>query len=357
VRRAAGALGACAESDRPGSRTFLQRSNKRCRPCRLACRLVLLLAVLLSACARPEPHALDRVRMNVSPSIKYAPFMIAKEEGFFADEGIDAEFVSIDQNSGMLAATNGELDVFGGPVRSGLFNAMLRGVPLQIVADKGHFEPLPCAPEAFAAPVEMADRIARNGGSIRGERVALISGGVTEYLIDRLLARQQLTRKDVELAQMPQGDYLSRSTRKMDAIRYMSEPQLSNELHAGTMKIIAGAEEVAPGHQHAVLTFGRRLLRDDPELGRRFMRAWLRGVRQYNEGKTPRNVDIIARYSKLPADSIRRACWIPIAADGQIRDEAMQPVLDWLKSRDYLEGDVPRAMWWNPEFVEAATRP
>jgi NitT/TauT family transport system substrate-binding protein len=287
--------------------------------------------------------------MNVAPAIKFAPFMIAKDEGYFADEGIDAELVSIDQNSALLAVTSGDLDVYTGPVRSGLFNAMLRGASLQVVADAGHFENLPCAPEAFAAPPEMAERIAQQG--LRGEPIALIAGGVTEYLIEKLLEQRKVTRADVQLAQMPQGDYLSRSNRKMDAVRYMSEPQLSRAVADGTLQIVASGEDVAPGHQHAVVTFGRRLLHDDPDLGRRFMRAYLRGVRRYNEGKTERNVAILSGHTKLPPELIRASCWMPIASDGRVRAEAIQPILDWFLARRYLEAPISRAVWWNARFI------
>ncbi len=320
---------------------------------RPAVLLLFLVGMVLLSCARPEHSgALTPLRMNVAPALKYGPFMIAKDEGFFEQEGIDAVFVSIDQNSALLAATNGGLDVYSGPVRSGLFNAMLRGVPLQVVADKGHSTELPCAPEAFAAPAAMADRIAADGGSLRGERVALIAGGVTEYLIDKLLEQRQVTRADVELSQMPQGDYLSRSNRRMDAVRYMSEPQLSKAVADGSMKIVASAQDVAPGHQQAVVTFGRRLLLEDPELGRRFMRAYLRGVRQYNMGKTNANVIILSRHTRLPQELIRASCWMPMAADGQVRQEAIQPILDWFLARGYLEAPIPRSVWWNARFID-----
>jgi len=312
-----------------------------------------LIALLILSCTPAEkPRALTKVRMNSSAMLKFGVFTIAKEEGYFAAEGIEAELVDIDQSSALLAATSGDLDVFTGPVRSGLFNAMLRGAPLQIVADNGHFEPLPCSPEAFAAPPEMAARMAAAGGSPRGERIALIAGGVTEYLIEKYLEQHGLTRADVELVQLPQGDYLTRANRKIDAIRYMSEPQLSQRVADGSMKLLASSQDVAPGHQHGVVTFGRRLLRDDPELGRRVMRAYLRAVRQYNAGKTERNIALLARHTKLPQEMIRSACWVPIAADGQVPDEAIQPLLDWFLARGYLEAPIPRSLWWNARFIE-----
>ena len=316
---------------------------------------MIVFAVL--SCNRAEDsRTRDKVRMNLNPSMGYAPFMVAQEEGYFTQEGIDVEFVRIDANSALMSMTKGELDVLSGPVRSGIFNLMLRDVPLQVVADKGHSEPGPCTHEAFAAPVEIADRIAARGGDVRGERFALLRGGITEHLVEELLTRRHAKLSDVELVQLPPGDYVTSVNRRIDAIRYVQEPNLTNFVSKGFMKIVATAEEVSPGHQHGVVMYGKRLLTDDRDLGVRFMRAYLRGVRSYNEGKTERNIAAISKHTKLPADLIRSACWLPVANDGRVRPEAMQPLLDWALQRDYLEGPIGVTKWWNPTFVDEANR-
>lgn len=315
---------------------------------------------LLTACATPESgegtaqgRQLQSVRIHISPSIKFAPLMIAKDEGYFAEEGIDAEFVTADAPSALLATVSGDVDVYPGPVRSAIFNLIIRGSDIRVVAGKGDLAPGPCPAEAFVAPSGMAARIAA-AGTIRGEKIAVIRGGVTEYLIDQLIAKYGLTRADVELTDMPQGDHLTRSTMKVEAIRYLAEPHLSQQIASGEVKIVATSEDVAPGHQHDVLVYGGRLLRNDPDLGHRFMRAYLRGVRRYGEGKLDRSVDSISRHTGLPPEIIRGACWMRIAEDGQIPDPAIQPLLDWLLKVGYLEKAVARPEWWDPRFVDAA---
>ena len=320
-----------------------------------ALAIVTIVFALLSCTRAEETQTRAQVRMNLNPSLSYGPFMVAQEEGYFAEEGIDVEFVRIDANSALMSMTKGELDVLSGPVRSGIFNLMLRDVPLQIVADKGHSEPGPCSHEAFAAPVAIADRIAARGGDVRGERFALLRGGITEHLVEELLARRHAKLSDVELVQLPPGDYVTSVNRRIDAIRYIQEPNLTNFVSKGLMKIVATAEEVSPGHQHGVVMYGRRLL-NDRDLGVRFMRAYLRGVRRYNEGKTERNVAAISKHTKLPPDLIRSACWLRVANDGRVRPEAMQPLLDWALKRAYLEGPIGVSQWWNPAFVDEANR-
>jgi NitT/TauT family transport system substrate-binding protein len=318
----------------------------------------LALLLLAAACSKPAPETarpLTKVTLNVNPTMTYAPLMIAKDEGFFAQEGIDARFVSLDPNSAVAAAATGQLDVLSAGIRSGVFNMMLKGVPLQIVADKGRSAARTCSAEAFIAPVAMARRIAANGGNPRGERLAFIRGGTAEFVTVRMLEQHGLKLADMEVVQLPQGTAAT-SHDNIDAIRYTTEPNLSDALAEGWASTVVETETVAPGHQTAVLLYGKRLLRDDPELGRRFMRAYLRGVRRYNEGKTDRNVAIVSRHTKLPPAILRRACWITIAPDGRIDPAAVQPFLDWALTQHYLDASVPMTTWWNGSFVNAAGR-
>jgi NitT/TauT family transport system substrate-binding protein len=324
---------------------------------------IAALLFLLLGCTREQPVApnapkpLTKVRVNLNPTMTYAPFMIANDEGFFAEEGIEAELVRIDANSALVALTTGELDVMSGPIRSGLFNIMLRKAPVRIVADKGQLRPTDdCVLEAFGAPKKVYDRIQAAGGSVRGQKFALIRGGFTEFMIDKFLAQQKLTRKDVEFLQISPGDMTVSAKRQIEAIRYLQEPNLSNGLSKGLYQVVAAAESVAPGQQHGVTMYGKRLRLDDPELGRRFMRAYLRGVRRYNEGKTKRNVEIISRHTKLPLEIIQRSCWLPIASDGQVDMTSTNALLAWSKTQGYLDGDVPLETWWDPRFIDAANK-
>ena len=319
---------------------------KRLLPIALLCALAGCAPESKSIATTPK---LTRVTMNVNPTISYATLIIAKEEGFFAAEGIDAVPVSLESNAAVAALVAGKIDVLSSGVRSGLFN-MILSQPVQVVADKGHSDAA-CIGEAFVAPTEMAERIATRG--LRGERVAIVRGGTAEFFVARLLETNKLTIDDVIAIPMPQGTPVS-SREKIEAVRYAGEPNLSLLLGEGATKIVTTTEELAPGHQSSVLVYGKRMLHDDPELGRRFMRAYLRGVRQLNAGKTDRNVAIISRFTKLPPETIRAACWISIADHGRIDPATVQPFLDWALAKKYLDAPVATERWWNPSFVNAA---
>lgn len=319
-------------------------------------KLVLALCVLaVLGCrekpAPPKPKTLTLVRMNFTPSVSFAPLMIAKDEGYFEAEGIDAKVELMEINSALLAIVSRQADVFAGPIRPGIFNLILRGEKVAIVADKGHSGP-GCQADAFVAPPKMAKRIAQRG--FRGEKFTAGRGGYTDYLIDRLLEREHLDRSAIVLMNMPRGgDFLDPDRMKIEAVRYLTEPNLANALDNGLV-VVASPEELVPGHQVSVVVFGPRLLQDEPDLGKRFMRAYLKATRQYNAGKTERNVAIMAKYTKLPASLIRKGCWQPIASDGRMNPAALQDFVAWGRKSGYIEGDLPPAKLWDSRFVDGA---
>lgn len=71
-------------------------------------------------------------------SLSEAPALIAYEQGYFKEEGLDVEFVSFSNTADMVAPLSArQLDVASGAPTLALFNGALRGLPFKLVADKG----------------------------------------------------------------------------------------------------------------------------------------------------------------------------------------------------------------------------
>ena len=72
------------------------------------------------------------------PFLSYAPFFVAQAEGFFADEGLEVEFVSISRAAVALPAlVHGDIDVFAARVMPSFLNLIARGGQIRFVASKG----------------------------------------------------------------------------------------------------------------------------------------------------------------------------------------------------------------------------
>jgi hypothetical protein len=95
--------------------------------------ITLLLVVFLPACsgsgvAQPTPEPV-KVKVLSMPYITFAPFFIAQDEGYFAEQGLEVEFVQFDGLSTAIPAlAQGEIDVVSGHIRASIFSAITGGV-------------------------------------------------------------------------------------------------------------------------------------------------------------------------------------------------------------------------------------
>src|SRR5262249_14935508 len=94
-------------------------------------------AAAASPAAKPAA-APTTVQMATLRAASDAGLFIALERGYFAEQGIDAQFAEIGLGSdiaAMLAA--GQIQVGGAAITAGLLNAAARGIETKVVADKG----------------------------------------------------------------------------------------------------------------------------------------------------------------------------------------------------------------------------
>src|SRR5437879_13089487 len=99
------------------------------------CLVGVLLRLTRSAIGQAPATTL---RVGLVAAVSHAGFFVPMERGYFAEQGLAIEFVPFRSAADMIAPLGvGQLDIGGGAVSAGLFNAMARGVDLRIVADKG----------------------------------------------------------------------------------------------------------------------------------------------------------------------------------------------------------------------------
>src|SRR5438105_15582797 len=97
---------------------------------------VVALAFVTSAAAE------STVRVGITNVSTDVGFFIAHKKGYFRDEGLNVVFTEFNSAAKMIAPLGtGQLDVGGGTVSAGLYNAVARRIDIKIVADKGSIKP------------------------------------------------------------------------------------------------------------------------------------------------------------------------------------------------------------------------
>jgi NitT/TauT family transport system substrate-binding protein len=317
----------------------------------LALACWLLLAPALAVVGAPAAV----VKVAFLPLQTGAPLWIAEREGYFAQQGIKVEWVTFAGGADTVAILlQGHLDVGVGGVSAAFFNAVARGERVRIVADQGHIEPHSRAP-ALMVRRDLAGTTVRGLTDLRGRKVAVnVTGGLAHYLVAKALIRAGLKPGDIDLLRMPfPAIYAAMQGRSVDA-GLLSEPWVTQARETGVGTSVAGAGELIPDEAVSFIYFGPSLLDRNPDLGQRFITAYVLGLRQYTRGVTARNVEIVAEYMKADPAIIRKMEWYPMYRDGRVAVNGIRRFQDWLYDAEFLGVRMPVASLVEPRFVDHA---
>ncbi len=301
------------------------------RPLRAAIPLFLIIVAAGCSDSTDRSGKLQVVRVSARVAIANAPLLIADEEGFFEKEGIKLQYITLSTTltQSMPALEQEKIDALAGQLNIGFFNAMANGARSRIVADRGHIDPQgPCDFVGIVGRGSLFRSRDPDATELKGRRFGLNPAGASGYLAARYLSAKGLKMSDVEFVNLPDNVTIQAvEDGSVDAM-FATEPRLTPSLRRGNVLIGPGNKYV-PGLQYGIIVFGPSLLETNRDLGQRFINAYLKGVRQYNQGKTPRNLEIIARSGIVNADTARTLCFAPIRKDGSLEFSSMMEFQKW----------------------------
>jgi NitT/TauT family transport system substrate-binding protein len=321
--------------------------------------LILFSGFLQISCVRKRSDQdVQLLRVAVLPLISYAPLLIADEEQYFSAQGLRLEFERVNFSSEAIPSLDhGDLDVVGGSVNMAVLNAMARGARVRIVADKGYIAEEGCASIAFVIRSDLAAHTPVDRPLLlRGLRVVVNPVSVSGYLFDRMLSDSGLSMKDITIKEMPKSVLPQAIESKSVDLAEVDEPYLTTILQSGTAVTWLTLQKICPGYQEAVLFFGPNLLDKNPSVGQRFLEGYLRGVRQYQLGKTSRNLEILSKRTGLGQTLLQQMCWPQFRTNGEVNLDSLLDYQDWGIRKEYIRTRLQKEQMWDGRFVEAARR-
>lgn len=313
-------------------------------------------------------RSLTPVTVGIIGSSSDAPFFIAEKFGFFRDAGIDVRFLHFDGAPLMVAPLGvGQLDVGSGSPSAGLLNAVARGIDVRIVADKGR-----CAPGYGYGPLMVRKTLVASGAyhsphDLKGLKVAeAAQGGTSSSSLARLLATVDLRYDDVQHVFLGYADQaVAFANGSIDA-SLSNEPSATIAERQGAAVRIAGNDTWYPNQEVAVLIYGTSFLRKRRDVAVRFMTAWIRAARYFNDGLAGghlggRNgssiIDILVDSTPLKDRSVYSAM-VPQAVDpnGAVFDSSVREDLAFWKRQGWVTTNVTADQAIDTSFSRAALR-
>lgn len=224
----------------------------------------------------------------------YSPLYIAKEKGYFAEEGLNVEFyyaaaADIVKN---VAAGNVE---FGFPNADAVVAAKAQGIPVKVVHTTYQ--------EGLGSIIFKSDSGIKTPADLKGKKVAVTSLGSANYFqLKAALKDSGLSIDDVKVEVIGTGAILNALTSgQVDAIVFSKLRTI--ELNNSGFKVSEiPSDKYLPSFGN-VLVSGDKLVNEKPEVVNGFRKALTKGIEYIAAGHVEEAVDLsIKSYSPTFAD-------------------------------------------------------
>lgn len=313
-------------------------------------------------------QAASGVTIGTTNSSSDIGFYLAEKKGYFKEEGITVSFVPFDSAGKMVAPLGaGQLDVGGGAPSAGLYNAVARGINVWIVADKGStppgygYQPLLVRKDLITSGKVKGFR------DLNGMRIAIGATGIsTTVTLNEALKKGGLTFKNVKVVNLGYPQHVMALQNKAVDASLTTEPSAMVAVKSGAAVRFAGDDTIYPNHQLAVVLYGGNFIRDNPDVAKKFMRAYIRGVRDYNDGLCDgkiagRNADeiisILTEFSNIKDPNVyKNIVAHGTNPDGRVNETSLEKDYQFFKEQGLLQGKVSVKQVVNNSFVEAALK-
>jgi NitT/TauT family transport system substrate-binding protein len=303
-----------------------------------------------------EPATL---KVGIFPYSAYTPQIIAQEEGFFAEQNLTVEFITFQKGPDAAAAlASGQIDVFATMLDVGTLNAIAQGANIRYVADEGYIDPAAsCAYSTWGIKKSDLDsgRFA-DLANVKGMKVSVPKSSLLEFGLYVLLKQANLTTADIIINDTPAQNRIEALTSGAVDIAQLGEPWVTRALDTGLVASWNPFNSYMPQQQFGAMYFGPTIYDGNQDVGKRFMVAYLKGIRQYNEGKTDRNVELMAQLTKLDPVEVKKTCWQSFRNDGSLDIQSILNFQEWALGMGYLDKVLPEAEFFDPQFLDYANQ-
>jgi NitT/TauT family transport system substrate-binding protein len=318
---------------------------------------------------RARAAELDEVRIGTPLVISDAPIVIAEHKGYCREAGIRTTVINLVTGSQMVAPLGaGQIDIAAAATSAGLFNAAARGIGLKIVADKGSNLP------GYAYVSLLVRKELVDSGKfatlkdLKGLRVAEPGkGGSTGSTVNQALKSAGLAYDDVT------------------HVYNMGFPEMVTALHNAAIdaaitpepfNTFAREEGIAvrfpsdafyPRQTIAVVLYGNEFMAKRPDVAHRFMVAYLRGVRFYNDAirgghfagpRAGELIDLLVQETRYKDPALYQKI-VPNGCDpdGRVDRPSLDTDLAFYRANKFVENDtIGVADVVDDSFVEAALK-
>ena len=330
--------------------------------------LALAVGVAVLGAGVPSARADSAVKIGALKLSSSAPLFIGVDKGFFKEYGIDPELVFFQAAAPIATAlATGQIDVGATGITAALYNIVLGGEQLWLVADKGREWPgYPLT--GIVAQKELYDGGLRQIADLRGKRIGITTLGSTfHYSLGNILEKSGLKLEDVRvvpLQTMPAAIEALKG-KQVDAI-LLPQPFPGTAEAQGFGKILFWAGDLHPWQTVAV--FYSRKFAADRKRAVAFMKGYVKASRYYYDAVLVQRdgrpvpgahydevVRITAKYTEARPEVIRLG--FPFQdRNARLLVTDIERQMKWWTDNGFMKRTIPLKGIVDTSFVEEAAK-
>ena len=320
------------------------------------------LAALSFASIGVSPAYAEKLRIGVLQTAGAGPMYIARDNGHFAREGLEAEIITFD-NSQTLAVSiaSGDLDVGATSLSIGFYNLAARGV-LRIIAAQGRDAP-GFPNNGFVVSNGAWDKGFRSFRDMAGHSIGLPTPGSGPHYAFGLLADKYatpLSAVDIQWTKSSANLTVALASNRIDAGVTPSINALSM-VRNGQAKLLGWIGDETPWQLGAAYT-SAKLADGRQAFVEKFLRAYKAGMREYHDAfitpdgkrKDAATADamlaIMAKALDQPAELLREGITY-VDREARIERKDILRQIGWHRAQGLLEGNVDAAALMDARYA------
>ncbi len=290
-----------------------------------------------------RPAVIKDVTVGYSPLLTNAPFYLGIDKGYFLDEGINLKLQTIGSGADVLTQTAaGNFNIGTAGIGAAGFNmaaAAIKAkqpVPFEVVAAL-HTEIPPANTPLVVSKARMDSGEITKVADLKGKKCAVNNlGSATEYWLNMALKSGGLTTRDVTVVAMSFQTMAAALQGKSIDCAMLGEPLVTQAEDKGMVKILT--DTFAKGEAATAVYWNRDWAKNNPDLAAGFVRAYLKSAAEMENGgwKDPAIIAIIEKYTKVPADVIKRAAIPHYPAGGKLDPQGWKDLEAYFRSAGEL---------------------
>ncbi len=327
-------------------------------PSAIATVVPLPATVAATAAAKAAAPTKVTIAMGFAPNMQFAPYYVAADKGYYAQEGLDVEFKHGQVQDVLKLVADGQIP-FAITSGDALIRARAAGIPVTYILRQ--FTKFPVGALSLADPAKPL----KTPADLKGRTVGISGpGSSTDMGLKALQKAAGLTDSDMTVTNVGFAETEALTQKHIDvAMTYLpneSAQMKAQGYNVETLQVSPYVDLVSTG-----LATGENTIKNNPELVQKFVRATLRGLKDMQADP---NAAFAASLKQMPEVTPDKQPSQKAVLDATLEFEA--PVKDkplgwidpagWKATYDFLKGlnmvqgspDI-EAMYTN-RFVEAA---